>query len=288
MDKGEAFTRYEADSELKATFAESERPTDANGVNITNFNTKVMKFDVFEEIKAQSDGSTKLLQNLNATLDTQLNLEDADSAANETEINSLDDTKLKKAFDLVNRHMMSSDLRTPKKVPLRTEGGALKVPDEDDDTQNVDFSLEENSKYQFDFKTKLFRNGKEVPSKEVDDPDVTVEGAAGAYTVVDKPGTLYKKDGETYTEITFNEDGTLANYTDGDTLVWRYKEFKVGLAGNDSFKIDKEGVVKRLKLEKTETEMTVIDSNNKSKIIPRVRSMVATRKLKDQSQTEAG
>ena len=112
--------------------------------------------------------------------------------------------------------------------------------------------------------------------------------------MVDKPGTLYKKDGETYTEITFNDNGTLANYTDGDTLVWRYKEFKVGLAGNDSFKIDKEGVVKRLKLEKTETEMTVIDSNNKSKIIPRVRSMVATRKLKtnpklkrDKSQTAA-
>ena len=128
MDKGKAFTRYEADSELKATFAESERPTDANGVNITNFNTKVMKFDVFEEIKAQSDGSTKLLQNLNATLDTQLNLEDADSAANETEINSLDDTKLKKAFDLVNRHMMSSDLRTPRRSPFVPRVGLSKYP----------------------------------------------------------------------------------------------------------------------------------------------------------------
>ena len=96
----------------------------------------------------------------------------------------------------------------------------------------------------------------------------------------DKPETLYKKEGETYTEMTFDENDNLTNYTDGDTPVWGSKEFKVGLAGNDSFKIEKEGS-SRLKLEKTETEMTVIDSNNKSKIIPRVRSMMATRKLKD-------
>ena len=75
--------------------------------------------------------------------------------------------------------MLSSD-SDPQEGPLRTEGRALKAPDEENNQLNVDFSLEENSKYQFDFKTKLFRNGKEVPSKEVDDTDVTVEEAAGA------------------------------------------------------------------------------------------------------------
>ena len=54
VDKGEAFNRYEEDPELQDEF--TRKPTNASDVNITDFNTKVMKFDVFKEIKAQSDG----------------------------------------------------------------------------------------------------------------------------------------------------------------------------------------------------------------------------------------